>query len=80
MARRELLGIGLYTAEEVALGRDDDDGPPPSLLTASGGVEICEQDLARIQATPPLYSGYSSAAVSARSWRSMRLKASASAR
>ena len=64
----------------VALVGYDDNGAPPALLTASGGVQIREQDVARVQATPPLYSGYSSAAVAARSWRSRRLKASASAR
>jgi hypothetical protein len=52
--------------DRVALVRYDDDGTPPALLTASGGVQIGEQDVARVQATPPLYSGYSSAAVSAR--------------
>ena len=66
--------------DRVALVGYDDDGAPPSLLTASGGVQIREQDVAGVQVAPPLYSGYSSAAVSARSWRSMRLKASASAR
>ena len=66
--------------DRVALVGHDDDGAPPALLTTSGGVQIREQDVARVQATPPLYSGYSSAAVSARSWRSRRLKASASAR
>ena len=66
--------------DRVTLVGYDDDGTPPALLTASSGVQIGEQDVARVQATPPLYSGYSSAAVSARSWRSRRLNASASAR
>jgi hypothetical protein len=53
--------------DRVALVGYDDDGAPPALLTASCGVQIREQDVARVQAMPPLYSGYSSAAVSARS-------------
>src|SRR2546423_5186819 len=51
--------------DRVALVGYDDDGAPAALLTPSGGIQIREQDVARVQATPLLYSGYSSAAVSA---------------